>query len=389
MERYDFDEIIERRGSGDVKHSALKTYFGREDLLGLWVADMDFATPPFIIEALKRRLEHPILGYSVMPDDYWGTIIDWVQVHHGWKLRPEWLQFIPGIVKGIGMVVNVFTQPGDKVIVQPPVYHPFHLVPQGNGRQVVWNPLREENGTYRMDFDQLEEVCDKECRLLILSNPHNPAGICWDRESLQRLARFCKERNIVVVSDEIHCDMPLFGHRHIPFATVCEEAAACSITFQAPSKTFNMAGVVSSYCIIPNDELRNRFFQWLEASEFAAPTLFAPIATMAAYREGEEWRRQMLSYVEENVEFIIGYCARYLPEIRPWRPQASFLMWLDCRALGLSHDALTDLFVNRAHLALNDGAMFGPGGNGFMRLNIGSPRSILRKAMEQLVSSLM
>lgn len=389
MERYDFDEIIERRGSGDVKHSALKTYFGREDLLGLWVADMDFATPPFIIEALKRRLEHPILGYSVMPDDYWGTIIDWVQVHHGWKLRPEWLQFIPGIVKGIGMVVNVFTQPGDKVIVQPPVYHPFHLVPQGNGRQVVWNPLREENGTYRMDFDQLEEVCDKECRLLILSNPHNPAGICWDRESLQRLARFCKERNIVVVSDEIHCDMPLFGHRHIPFATVCEEAAACSITFQAPSKTFNMAGVVSSYCIIPNDELRHRFFQWLEASEFAAPTLFAPIATMAAYREGEEWRRQMLSYVEENVEFIIGYCARYLPEIRPWRPQASFLMWLDCRALGLSHDALTDLFVNRAHLALNDGAMFGPGGNGFMRLNIGSPRSILRKAMEQLVSSLM
>ena len=204
MKQYNFDEIIERRGSGDVKHSAQKMYFGRDDLLGLWVADMDFATPPFIIEALRKRLEHPILGYSVMPDDYWSAVTDWVQARHGWTLRPEWLRFIPGIVKGIGMVVNVFTRPGDKVIVQPPVYHPFHLVPRGNGRQVAWNPLREENGTYRMDFDQLDEICDESCRLLILSNPHNPAGICWDRESLRQLARFCSEHRILVVSDEIH-----------------------------------------------------------------------------------------------------------------------------------------------------------------------------------------
>ena len=239
-----------------------------------------------------------------------------------------------------------------------------------------------------MDFDQLDEICDESCRLLILSNPHNPAGICWDRESLRQLARFCSEHRILVVSDEIHCDMPLFGHRHIPFATVCEEAAQCSITFQAPSKTFNIAGVVSSYCIIPNEELRNRFFHWIEASEFEAPTLFAPIATMAAYRLGDEWRRQMLSYVEGNVDFIIDYCTSRLPEIRPWQPQASFLMWLDCRGLGLGHDELNDLFVNRARLALNDGAMFGPGGEGFMRLNVGVPRSVLRQAMAQLSAAL-
>ena len=385
---YNFDKIVDRTGSGDLKHGVLQERYGRSDLLPLWVADMDFETPSFITEALRRRLEHSLFGYTVVPDELWTTIRQWLLDHHQWDVRREWLTYIPGIVKGIGMAVNVFVGEDEKVIIQPPVYHPFRLTPQGNGRQVVYNPLKEVDGSYEMDFDQLATVADDKCRLLILSNPHNPAGICWSRETLQRLARFCHERHIIVVSDEIHADMALFGHRHVPFATVSEEAAQTSITFGAPSKTFNMAGIVSSYAVVANDTLRRRFYTWLEANELNDPPLLAPIATIAAYRQGEQWRQQMVSYIEENVRFVENYFREHLPQIRPWRPQASFLVWLDCRALGLSHDALVDLFVNRARLALNDGAMFGTGGEGFMRLNVGTPRSILRQALQQLAAAM-
>ena len=392
MKNYDFDEVIDRRSSGCVKYSLQREWFGRDDLMGLWVADMDFATPDFIMDALRQRLEHPVLGYTVMPEDYWPTVARWISDHHGWEVSTEWMRYIPGIVKGIGMVVNHFTRPGDRVIIQPPVYHPFRITPEGNGREVVWNPLKltETDGElrYEMDFDQLAEVCDERCRLLILSNPHNPAGICWERSVLERLAHFCHERGITVISDEIHCDMALFGHRHVPFASVSDEAAQCSITFQAPSKTFNIAGIVSSYCIIPNERLRRSFFGWLEANEFDAPHMLAPIATMAAYTQGEPWRRQLIAYLEENVRFVEDFCAARLPQIRPLRPQASFLVWLDCRRMGLSHSQLVDLFVNRARLALNDGSIFGPGGEGFMRLNVAEPRSILNEALTRLCESL-
>ncbi|MBQ7061975.1 MAG: PatB family C-S lyase [Bacteroidales bacterium] len=386
---YNFDRIIDRSGTGDLKHSVLQERYGRSDLLPLWVADMDFETPPFITDALRRRLDHSLFGYTVVPDELWTTVRQWIRDHHQWDVRREWLTYIPGIVKGIGMAVNVFSQPGDKVIIQPPVYHPFRITPQGNGRQVVYNPLRPTpDGSYDMDFEQLAQVTDERCKLLILSNPHNPAGLCWPADTLRRLARFCHDRHIVVLSDEIHCDMALFGHRHVPFATVSDEAAQVSITFGAPSKTFNIAGIVSSYAIVPNDTLRRRFYTWLEANELNDPPLFSPIATIAAYQHGEEWRRQMLAYVEDNIRFLEDYCRDHLPLIRPLRPQASFLVWLDCRALGLSHDALVDLFVNRARLALNDGAMFGPGGDGFMRLNVGTPRALLHQALLQLTRAL-
>lgn len=397
MMTYNFDTVIDRSGSGDLKHEVLLKRYGRSDLLPLWVADMDFETPSFITDALRHRLDHSLFGYTVVPDELWTVIARWISDHHHWDVRSEWLTYIPGVVKGIGMAINVFSQPGDKVIVQPPVYHPFRITPQGNGRQVVWNPLRltvsnavgaSPADVYEMDFDQLSAVADDSCKLLILSNPHNPAGICWSRHTLQRLAHFCYERGIIVLSDEIHSDMALFGHCHVPFATVSEEAAHVSITFGAPSKTFNMAGIVSSYAIVPDDTLRRRFYTWLEANELNEPTLFAPIATIAAYRHGEEWRRQMLHYVEENILFVEDYCRRHLPAVKPLRPQASFLVWLDCRELHLSHDALVDLFVNHARLALNDGAMFGPGGQGFMRLNVGTPRSILLDALNRLRSVL-
>ena len=387
---YNFDKIIDRSGTWTVKQELLPDYFGRRDLLPLWVADMDFETPPFIMDALRKRLEHPVLGYTVAPESYWQAVIDWQLSRHGWSVRKEWLSFIPGIVKGIGMVINVFTNPGDKIIVQPPVYHPFRLVPEGNGREVVMNPLVEQpDGTYRMDFDQLDRVADGHCKVLILSNPHNPAGILWDRTTLERLARFCHERGILVISDEIHADMALWGLHHIPFATVSAEAAACSITFGAPSKTFNIAGVVSSFAVVPDEHLRQRFFSWLEANEMNAPTLFAPIATTAAFSaDGEAWRRELITYLEGNGMFVEQFCRERLPKIRPLRPQASFLVWLDCRGLGLDHEALNDLFVNKARLALNDGEMFGIEGRGFMRLNVGCPRDVLQQALTRLEEAL-
>jgi cystathionine beta-lyase len=346
---------------------------------------MDFETPQFITDALMERLHHSLFGYTVEPADYWPTVIQWIRNHHGWQVEREWIQYIPGIVKGIGMAINVFVKEDEKVIIQPPVYHPFRLTPLGNHREVVYNPLIENpDGSYRMDFDQLAEVADEKCRLLILSNPHNPAGIVWDPETLRRLASFCHEHHILVLSDEIHCDMALWDNRHTPFASVSPEAAACSITFGAPSKTFNIAGIVSSYAIVPNKEIRDKFFGWLMANELNEPTLFAPIATIAAFRQGEEWRRQMLDYVQGNIDFVIDFCREFIPQVKPLRPQASFLVWLDCRALGLDHQQLVDLFVKKAKLALNDGEMFGQGGQGFMRMNVGSPRSVLKQALEQL-----
>jgi cystathionine beta-lyase len=383
--KYDFDKVISRQGTGALKLDVLQERYGDANLLPLWVADMDFETPAFITDALKERLNHSLFGYTVEPADYWPTVIQWIKDHHDWQVERDWITYIPGIVKGIGMAINVFVKEDEKVIIQPPVYHPFRLTPLGNGREVVYNPLIENaDGTYRMDFDNLAEVADEKCRLLILSNPHNPAGIVWDKETLRRLAHFCHEHHILVLSDEIHCDMALWGNRHTPFASVSDEAAACSITFGAPSKTFNIAGIVSSYAIVPNAEIRTKFFSWLAANELNDPTLFAPIATIAAFRHGEEWRRQMLEYIQGNIDFVIDYCRENIPQVKPLRPQASFLVWLDCRTLGLDHQQLVDLFVKKAKLALNDGEMFGKEGHGFMRMNVASARSVLKQALDQL-----
>lgn len=390
MVTYDFDNVRDRRGTGALKHEVLAERYGRADLMPLWVADMDFDTPPFIVEALRRRLDHPVFGYTVEPPEYRPAIIDWLRESHGWEVRPEWIAYIPGIVKGIGMVVNRFSAPGDGVIIQPPVYHPFRMVPEGNGRNVIWNPLRElPDGGYEMDLAHLEEVAARpDARILILSNPHNPAGIVWGRDTLRRVADICSRHGVLVISDEIHSDMALFGHRHTPFASVSPEAAECSITFGAPSKTFNIAGIVSSYAIVPCDTLRKQFYGWLEANELNEAPVFSPIATVAAYTRGREWMEQMLRYVEGNVEFVVDFCRREMPAIKPLRPQASFLVWLDCRGLGLKQSELVDLFVGHARLALNDGAMFGLGGEGHMRLNVGTSRGVLRQALGRLRDAL-
>ena len=364
---------------------ALEQWYGNSELLPMWVADMDFATPDFIINALKERLEHPIFGYTIEPNRYRKAIIDWIASHHDWHIQSEWISYIPGIVKGIAMAINACLKSGDKIIIQPPVYHPFRNVAAHNGFEIVENPLLvDSEGRYSIDFDNLEQVADSNCRMLILANPHNPIGILWQRETLVRLAEFCHSRGIIVISDEIHSDMALWGGKHIPFASVSDKAAECSITFGAPSKTFNIAGIVTSYAIVPNETLRNKFFGWMGGNELNQPDIFAPIATIAAFENGEEWRQQMLRYVEENIEFTIAFCKENIPQIKAVRPEASFLVWLDCRGLNMPHTEIVKLFTEKANLALNDGAMFGTQGEGFMRLNVGTTRATLEKALKQL-----
>lgn len=385
MKHYNFDEIIDRKGTSCVKYDGLKNaYQGKENLIPLWVADMDFATPDFIVEALKKRCEHPVFGYTFDDDEYYESIQTWLDYKYHWKTEREWISYIPGIVKGIGLAVQCFTQPGDKVIIQPPVYHPFRLVPTRMGREVVYNPLKLEDGVYKMDFEQLESLIDKDCKMLILSNPHNPGGVVWEKEALVKLAQICSAHGILVISDEIHAEMTYPQFRHHPFATVSEEAAACSVTFMAPSKTFNIAGIVSSYALVPDNRIRERFYSFLEAGELNAGTIFAFTATKAAYTYGAEWLQQMRSYVIENVNFVDEYLKKNIPQIKVYRPQASFLVWLDCRELKLTQPELVQLFEDKAGLALNDGTMFGKEGEGFMRLNIGCPRSILNQALESL-----
>lgn len=382
---FDFDKPVDRRGTGALKYDALAERYGSAELLPMWVADMDFETPGFIVEALRRRLEHPLFGYTVEPAGYREAIVAWQRRRNGWEVRPEWLAYIPGIVKGIALAIHCFTEAGDRIVVQPPIYHPFHLVPRANGREVVWNPLRLTERGYEMDFEGLEpQLRDLRCRMMLLANPHNPAGIVWDAATLARLADLCAANGVLLVSDEIHADMPLFGNRHTPFASVSEAAARCSITFAAPSKCFNIAGIVSSYAVVADEALRRRFFGFLKGCELDEPHLFAPIATEAAYRHGDAWLDALLRYLEGNVETVERFCRERIPAIRPMRPEASFLVWLDCRALGLAQAELVDLFVGGGRLALNDGAMFGPGGEGFMRLNIGTQRARLLEALERL-----
>ena len=398
---YNFDKIIDRNGTNAVKTDMLKANFGRPDLIPLWVADMDFETPPFIINALKNRLEHPVLGYTVTSPAYFPSVVKWMKDRHGWDIKQEWLSFVPGVVHGIALILEYFVKKGDKVVIQPPVYHPFRLVPQNTGIEAVYNPLRYNGASescYEMDFEQLEKVLDDRCKVLLLSNPHNPAGIVWKRESLQRLAEICAKKNVLVVSDEIHSDLTLFGNKHVPYATVSDEARSGSITLHAPSKTFNMAGMNSSFFIIPNDELRVPFYSHLKANEHNSAPFLSVIAAEAAFTFGNEWREQLVKYLEDNVRFVAQFIEHEIPKIKTVIPQASFLMWLDCRGLGLRHKELVDFFVNKAGLALNDGEIFGVcgegrnSGTGFMRLNIGCPRSVLEKALlklkEAFISSL-
>jgi cysteine-S-conjugate beta-lyase len=381
---YNFDEIIDRRNTGAIKLERCKALYGSDDVLPLWVADMDFRTPDFIFEAIRERCEHPILGYSMPPKEFYPSLMNWIKEHHQWELKRTWIGFLPGIVPGLSFAVQSLTVPGDEVIVQPPVYYPFFHVVKNNNRVVINNPLKETNGRYEMDFDDLKSKITSKTRMLILCNPHNPGGRVWKNETLKQLADICTKHNIIVVSDEIHADMVLGDHKHIPFASISESAAQISLTFMAPSKTFNMPGLISSSYIIPNEELRKQFVDFLEASELIGGNIFAYAATVAAYEKGEEWRKQMLDYVQGNIDYVVDFLKTNIPQIKPMIPEASFLVWLNCEELGMNTDELFEFFAKKAGLGLNKGTTFGHGGEYHLRLNVGCSRLILKKAMEQL-----
>lgn len=380
---YNFDEVIDRRGTDSVKWDGMKNTWGRDDLTAMWVADMDFRTPPFVMDALRRRLEHEVLGYTMACKEWSASICNWLQKRHQWAVKAEELTFVPGIVRGQALALLCFTQPGDRVLVMTPVYHPFFLVTERLGRQAVRSSLDLRDGHYHIDFDRLRRDV-QGCKALILCNPHNPGGRVWTVEELRQVAAICHESGTLVISDEIHADLTLPPYKHHPFATVSDEAAHNSLTFMAPSKSFNMPGLQSSYAVTQDEHIRSRFQAFMEAGEFCEGHLLAYIGCAAAYTYGEEWLSQVLDYIKGNIDFTEHYLKEHIPAIGMIRPQASYLVFLDCRALGLKQEALERLFADKARLALNTGTMFGKEGEGFMRLNVGCPRSQLERALRQL-----
>ncbi|MDE7396734.1 MAG: pyridoxal phosphate-dependent aminotransferase [Muribaculum sp.] len=390
MIRYDFDTIVDRHNSECVKYDRLLTDFGRDGLLPLWVADMDFAVEPTITDALRQRVEHRVYGYPLVPDRFWRSIIDWVDRRHGFAIEPEALTYVPGIVRAIGLAINYYTDTGDKILIQPPVYHPFAALTTGNGRVVVNNPLMQDSdGNYHIDIDSFERtVATEHPRMMILCNPHNPGGRQWSAETLQKIAAIARRHDMIVISDEIHADLMLWGGKHTPFLSVSDDAREVGIMFGAPSKTFNIPGLVSSWAVIPNPKLRDGFYQWLTVNELNVPTMMAIEGTVAAYNNGEQWLDQAIAYIEGNIRTAEDLLSQRIPAIKALRPDASFLIWLDCRGLGLDHDSLISLFIDRAGLALNDGAMFGEQGSGFMRLNVATSRAMVTTALNRLADAL-
>ncbi len=386
--KYDFDKVIDRHNTGAMKIEKCNEIFGKDDIIPLWIADMDFATPDFILDAIRKRCEHPIMGYTVPCKEYFNSITNWIAKRHNWKVETEWMGFLAGIVPSISFAINTFSQRNDEIIVQPPVYPPFIEVTRNNNRQVVYNPLKVVNGRFEMDFEDLERKITGKTRVFVLCNPHNPGGRTWDKETLTRLADICYKHGILVVSDEIHSDVALKGEKHTPFATVSKLAEQNSVTYIAPSKTFNMAGIISSSYIIPNPVIREKFQQFLESSHLGHGNIFAYTAARAAYEQGSDWVEQMLSYVQSNLEFVLDFFKKNIPQIKPMTPQASFLVWLDCSELGMDTDELQDFMVNKVGIGMNKGTTFGPGGEQHLRLNIGCPRKVLEQALNSLKRNL-
>ena len=381
--KYNFDEIVPRRHTDCLKYDNLQEMFGTEEVLPMWIADMDFKTPDFIVDAIRTRLSHELLGYSYICKRWKPAIQNWVSRRYGWQVEADEIGFVGGIVPAISFALQCFTKAGDKVMIQPPVYHPYHHVTHDLERTLVMNPLKLVNGQFEVDFAEFEEKV-KDCKIFLLCNPHNPGGRVWSKDELARMCEICAKYNVLVVSDEIHCDMALKGYKHIPFASCCDKAKDICITFMAASKTFNIAGLKSSYHIIQNEDIRKQYHEFLRKSELDTAHVFAtgPVAT--AYEQGEEWVEQMLEYVEANIDFMEQYIKKNMPKMGMIRPQASFLVFLDARGLGLPHDELVKFFIREAKVGMNDGAMFGEEGSGYMRMNLGCPRSILEKALNQI-----
>jgi len=382
--KYDFDEVINRMNSASDKWDGLPNRFGVSEAIPMWVADMDFKAPPPVIHALHQRVEQGVYGYTFRPDSYFEATMDWMKRRHQWSIDRKWIAHSPGILPAISLFIDSFTQPGDSVVIQTPVYHPFSRIIKSLGRQVVHNPLTFENGRYAMDLEDLEARIDSTVKILVLCNPHNPVGRVWSQEELTRLGQICTKNNMLVISDEIHCDIVYRGHKHIPFASLSDEFADRSITCIAPSKTFNLAGLQTSSIIIPNDRIRDRFNESINSLNIGAPNPFGIVATEIAYQYGEEWLEQLIEYLQENLDLLIRYFQENIPQIKVIKPESTYLVWLDCRELGLAAEELDQFMLRKARVAMNEGYIFGEDGIGFMRMNIACPRSTLEKSMRQI-----
>lgn len=385
--KYDFNQIIDRKGTNSIKWSPdiLKMKFGSEDLLSMWVADMDFKCSQPIIDALIKRAEHGIYGYSEQDDSYFQSIIEWNKRRNDWNIEKEWILYTPGIVPAINYLIQTFCYNGDMVIIQNPVYYPFLNAIKNNGCRAALNPLKFDGSRYTMDFEDLElKAKNPRVKMIILCNPHNPVGRVWTVEELTKLGEICLKNNVIVISDEIHSDLILKNNKYTPFAKISETFAQNSITCTSPSKTFNLAGLQMSNIIIPNDQLRLKYSNILENNSINHANCFGIVALKAAYNESEEWLEQLLDYLNENMKFIDEFVSERIPEIKFIKPEGTYLAWLDFSSLGFNELDLENWMRNDVKLALDEGYIFGKGGEGFERINIACPRAILEEALTRI-----
>ncbi len=383
---YDFDKIIDRTGTECVKYDLRENVFGKADVIPMWVADMDFPTADFIREAIIERAKGDVYGYTFREDAYFESIVNWIQRHHQWETKKEWMSFTPGIVNAFNLAVMGLTKEGDEIIIQPPVYHPFFYAVNNHNRKLVENPLIDTEDGYVMDFDLLEQQA-KTAKMLILSNPHNPVGRAWKKEELMRLGEICMKNNVLVFSDEIHCDLVMPGFKHVPFASLSEEFAQNSITAHAASKTFNLAGLATSTVIIPNDDLRNKYVNFVHSTEADMGNIFGKIATMTAMEKGDEWHAQLIDYIKGNIDFAYDFIKREMPKIRIHKAEATYMIWLNFKDYGITDAELNHKMIHEAGLGLNAGNIFGKEGEFCMRVNLACPRSIVEKALNQMKSA--
>lgn len=382
--RYDFDTVLDRRGTHSLKWDRCPVDFGLDDVIPMWVADMDFAAPPAVVEAVTRRAAHGAYGYASIPESMWTSAIDWLRARHGWAVERPWLARAPGVVPALNLCVNAFTQPGDAVVVQTPVYYPFFHAVERNGRRLLRNPLVADGGRYRMDLDDLERRIDARTRLVILCSPHNPVGRVWTREELERLGEVCVRRDLIVLSDEIHMDLALPGHRHVPLATVSPALADRTVTLLAPSKTFNVASLNMSLVVSANHGLLARYEEAFDAAGLIIASLFGAVALEAAYRHGAEWLDQLLEYLAANVDLADRFIGDRLPELRFVRPEGTYLALIDCRRLGMAQHELDEFFLRTARVYFDSGEWFGQESAGFERINLACPRATLQDALERM-----
>jgi cystathionine beta-lyase len=386
--KYDFNIPIDRRETASIKWDFSKRFTGLENLIPLWVADMDFPACVEVIDALKHRADHGVFGYTLEPESYYRAVIDWMKRRHGWEIRRRWMVSAPGVIPSLNLALSAFSQPGDRVIIQPPVYHPFKESIVNNGRSVAENPLVLNGNRYTMDFDQLEELIDGRTRLLILCSPHNPVARVWLKEELEHLVEICLRRNIVILSDEIHHDLILGGSRHIPTASLSRQAAGITVTFTSSTKTFNLAGLGCSMVIASDKQLRERYRSTQASIWTGIANALSAVAAETAYRFGENWLEQVLQYVQGNYSFLLSYLAQRLPEARVFPLEGTYLAWVGLQALGFRDEELKERILRRARVWLDEGPIFGAGGKGFQRINLACPRSTLNKALEAMVQAL-